>query len=181
MTTKNRFELEKDFKAECKVIDLKHEYTGYRENIRWAIATALTETVLRSKYGEIVSQYEPFMLLTEEHAKIFVQFHSNERKHKMRNAEHGDAFGYEDGEMEKYHPELIENPFDRLFDDQCDSDDLYKALDKLKPPRRERVIKHYIHGISIVEIAEQEGVSPQAVQQSIARSLNLLKNFLKKR
>ena len=100
MTTKNRFELEQAFKAECKVIDLKHEYTGYRENIRWAIATALTETVLRLKYGEIVSQYEPFLLLTEEHAKIFVQFHSNERKHQKRNAEHGDAFGYEDGEME---------------------------------------------------------------------------------
>ena len=101
--------------------------------------------------------------------------YSNERKHQKRNAEHGDAFGYEDGEMEKYHPELIENPFDSLFDDQCDSDDLYKALDKLKPNRRERVIKHYIHGISIVEIAEQEGVSPQAVQQGIARSLNFLK------
>ena len=181
MTTKNRFELEQAFKAECKVIDLKHEYTGYRENIRWAIATALTETVLRSKYGEIVSQYEPFLLLTEEHAKIFVQFHSNERKHKMRNAEHGDAFGYEDGEMEKYHPELIENPFDRLFDEQFDSAELYKALDKLEPTRRERIIKHYIEGISIVEIAEKEGVSPQAVQQSIARALNFLKKILKTR
>ena len=31
------------------------------------------------------------------------------------------------------------------------------------------------------EIAEQEGVSPQAVQQGIARSLNFLKNFLKDR
>ena len=85
MTTKIRIELEQAFKAECKVIDLKHEYTGYRENIRWAIATALTETALRSKYSEIIAQYEPFLLLTEEHAKIFVQFHSNERKHKMRN------------------------------------------------------------------------------------------------
>ena len=99
----------------------------------------------------------------------------------MRNAEHGDAFGYEDGEMEKYHPELIENPFDCLFDEQFDSAELYKALDKLEPTRRERVIKHYIHGISIVEIAEKEGVSPQAVQQSIARALNFLKKFLKDR
>ena len=181
MTAKNRFELEQEFKAECKVIDLKHEYTGYRENIRWAIATALTETALRTKYSEIVSQYEPFLLLTEEHAKIFVQFHSNERKHQMRNAERGDAFGYEDGEMEKYHPELIENPFDRLFDEQFDSAELYKALDKLEPTRRQRVIMHYIDGISIVDIAEQEGVSPQAVQQSISRSLNFLRNILKDR
>ena len=108
MTSKNKFELEENFKFECKVIDLRYEYTGYRENIRWAIATSLTEALLKEKYGEIVARYEPYLLLSEEHAKIFVQFHSNERKHKMRNAEHGDAFGYEDGEMEKYHPELIE-------------------------------------------------------------------------
>ena len=99
----------------------------------------------------------------------------------MRNAERGDAFGYEDGEMEKYHPELIENPFDRLFDEQFDSAELYKALDKLEPTRRQRVIMHYIDGISIVDIAEQEGVSPQAVQQSISRSLNFLRNILKDR
>ena len=54
-------------------------------------------------------------------------------------------------------------------------------MDKLETTRRERVIKHYIHGISIVEIAEREGVSPQAVQQSIARSLNFLKKILKTR
>lgn len=181
MNTKTRLELEKAFYAECKVIDLKHEYTGYREEIRWAIASKLTETVIKAKYSEIVSQYEPFLLLTEEHAKIFVQFHSNERKHQKRNAEHGDAFGYEDGEMEKYHPELIDNPLDRIFDEKFASAELYRALDKLEPPRRTRIIKHYIHGISIVDIAEQEGVSPQAVQQGIARSLNFLKKFLKTR
>lgn len=179
MTTKNRFELEQAFKSECKVIDLKHEYTGYRENIRWAIATALTEAALRLKYGEIISQYEPFLLLAKEHAQVFVQFHSNERKHQKRNAEHGDAFGYEDGEMEKYHPELIDNSFERIFDKQFTSAELYKALEKLEPTRRERVIKHYMYGISIVEIAEKEGVSPQAVQQSISRALIFLKKFLK--
>ena len=174
MTTKIRLELEQAFKAECKVIDLKHEYTGYRENIRWAIATALTEAVLRSKYGEIVSQYEPFMLLTEEHAKIFVQFHSNERKHQKRNAEHGDAFGYEDGEMEKYHPELIENP----FDDSSDMTWLYEAIDKLEPLKRERIKKHYIEGISVAEIADAEGVSFQSVYKSITRALKILEKNL---
>ena len=181
MTSKNKFELEENFKFECKVIDLRYEYTGYRENIRWAIATSLTEALLKEKYGEIVARYEPYLLLSEEHAKIFVQFHSNERKHKMRNAEHGDAFGYEDGEMEKYHPELIENPFDCLFEDRFNFKELYKTLDKLEPTRRKRVIEHYIDGISIVEIAEKEGVSPQAVQQSISRSLIFLKKLLEKR
>lgn len=181
MTTTIKFELEQAFKAECKVIDLKHEYTGYRENTRWAIATALTEEALREKYGKIIVQYEPFLLLTEEHAKIFVQFHSNERKHQKRNAELADAFGYEDGVFEIFHPELVENPFDSLFDRQYDINALYKALDHLDSTRRDRVMKHYLDGISIVDIASQEKVSPQAVQQSIARALKFLKNFLQTR
>lgn len=57
MTSKNKFELEENFKFECKVIDLRYEYTGYRENIIWAIATSLTEALLKEKYGEIVAQY----------------------------------------------------------------------------------------------------------------------------
>lgn len=174
MTAKNRFELEQEFKAECKVIDLKHEYTGYREDIRWAIATSLTETALRAKYGEIVAQYEPFLLLTEEHAKIIVQFHSNERKHKKRNAELGDAFGYEDDLFEKFHPELVENP----FDNGPDMTGLYEALDRLEPKMRERVIKHYIEDNSVAEIAATEGVSIQSVYRSISRALKSLEKIL---
>ena len=34
--------LEKVFKEECKVIDLKQEYMHYIEDIRWAIATDIS-------------------------------------------------------------------------------------------------------------------------------------------
>lgn len=174
MTAKTTFESEQAFKVECKLIDLKHEYTGFRESIRWAIATSLSESELRAKYGTIIKEYEPFLLLTEEHAKIMVQFHSNNRKHKKRNTEMGDAYGYEDELFEKFHPELVENP----FDDGPDMSWLYNGLDRLAASQRNRVKKHYFDGISIVEIAAEEGVSPQAVQQSIARSLATLKKIL---
>lgn len=169
------FELEQAFRAECKVIDLKKEYTGYRENIRWAIATDLTEKTFRTKYRIIIEQYEPFMLLTMEHAKVIIQFHSNERKHKKRNAEHGDAFGYEDGEMERYHPEIIENPFD-----EPDMTWLYEGLEKLDSIKRERIRKHYLEGISVAEIAAADKVSFQSVYKSIERGLNDLRKNLKK-
>lgn len=174
MTGNNRFELEQAFKAECRVIDLKHEYTHYRENIRWAIATSLTENDLRRKYGDIIGQYEPFLLLTEEHAKTIMQFHSNDRKHKKRNAELGDGFGYEDDLFEKFHPELVENP----FDDDPDMTWLYNALDQLEPLKKERVMKHYIEGISVAEIAAAEGVSVQSVYRSIARAIKSLQKIL---
>ena len=44
------FELEQTFKTECKVIDLKQEYTQYREEIRWGIATYLSEKELRVQH-----------------------------------------------------------------------------------------------------------------------------------
>lgn len=174
MTTKFTFELDQAFKAECKVIDLKREYAKYREEVRWGIATYLTEKELREKYSTIIKEYEPFVILTEEHARIMVQFHSNERKHKKRNTELGDAFGYEDGEFEKYHPEAVENP----FDDGPDMSWLYKGIDKLAPSQRERIKKHFFDSMTCVEIAAEEGVSSQAVQQSIARSINFLKKLL---
>ena len=175
MTIKSKFELElAAFKAECKVIDLKHEYTGYKEDVRWAIATSLSEVTLRAKYGKIIAQYEPFLLLTEEHAKIIIQFHSNERKHNKRNAELGDAFCYEDSLFEKFHPELVENP----FDDSSDMTWLYEAIEKLEPLKRERIKKHYIEGISVAEIADTEGVSFQSVYKSITRALKILEKIL---
>ena len=174
MTTTIKFELEQAFKAECKIIDLKQEYTGYREAVRWAIATDLTEKALREKYHIIIEQYAPFILLTMEHAKIIVQFHSNERKHKKRNAERGDAFGYEDGEIEKYHPELVDDPFS-----EPDMTWLYKGLDMLDPIQRERITKHYIEGMSVAEIAAADKVSFQSVYKSIERGLNDLRKKLK--
>lgn len=174
MTANVTFEYEQAFKAECKVIDLKQEYTHYCEDVRWAIATDLSEIELRAKYGSLIKQYEPFMLLTKEHARIMVEFHSNERKHKKRSAELGDAFGYEDDLFEKFHPELIEDPFAEKFDPKT----IYRALEHLGASQRDRVVKHYLDGISIADIAAAEGVSSQAVQQSIARSLKTLKKFL---
>ena len=176
MTNNISFELEQAFKAECKVIDLKQEYSGYRDDIRWAIATDLAEETLREKYFIIIKQYEPFMVLTMEHARVFVQYHSNERKHKKRNINLGDAFGYEDGELEKYHPELIENP----FNSGTDIPGLDEALELLEESQRERIKKYYYKGMNYAEIAAEEGVTSQAVQQSMKRILALLEKNLEK-
>ena len=167
-------ELVQAFKSECRVIDLKQEYMYYHEEVRWAIATDLTESELKEKYGAIIAQYIPYVLLSMDHAIAMVKYHSNNRKHSKRNAEHCDAFGYDDGELEKYHPELIDDPFDQ----STNMDFLYEALDRLPASQRSRIQKYYIQDMSYVEIAADEGVSPQAVQQSIARSLIFLKKIL---
>ena len=149
-------------------------YMYYREEVRWAIATDLTENELKEKYGAIIAQYVPYVLLSMEHAITMVKYHSNNRKHSKRNAEHSDAFGYDDGELEKYHPELIDDPFGQ----SANMDFLYEALDRLPGSQRSRIQKYYMQDMSYVEITADEGVSPQAVQQSIARSLIFLKKIL---
>ena len=110
-----------------------------------------------------------------EHARVFVKYHSNERKHKKRIAEHGDAFGYEDGEMEMYHPEMVSNPFD-----EPDMTWLYEGLDLLDPMKSDRIRKHYLEGISVAEIAAADGVTVQSVYKSIERGLKDLQKNLKK-
>ena len=57
--------LEKDFREECKVIDLQKEYMHYKEDIIWAIATDISEEELMQKYSTVIKQYEPFILLTK--------------------------------------------------------------------------------------------------------------------
>lgn len=78
-----------------KVINLKHEYTGYIDDVYWPINRNLSEQELREKYTTLIGQYEPFLLPYEEHARIMVNLHSDECKYKKRNAK-----------LEKLQPEL---------------------------------------------------------------------------
>ena len=116
------------------------------------------------------------MVLSMEHAKVFVQYHSNERKHKKRNVTLCDAFGYEEGEFEKRHPELVENP----FNSDTGIQGLDEAMQMLEESQQERIKKYYYKGMNYAEIAAEEGVSSQAVQQSIKRILVLLEKNLEK-
>ena len=56
---------------------------------------------------------------------------------------------------------------------------LYLALEQLAPKRRIRIEKHFFDGMSFAEIAREENVSTQAVQQSVERSLAKLAKYLK--
>ena len=177
MTASVSIEVETTFKKECRIINLKREYPHYSGTIQWAIATDLSENELRIRFKQQIAEYEPFIILTMEQALAIVKFHSNERKHAIRNASLGDAFAYEDGESEKYHAEIISDP----FDDGPDMTYLYDAIENLAPTQRERIRKHFMMGYSFVEIAADEGVSVQAVQQSVTRSLSTLKKILSAR
>lgn len=163
------------FKGDYRVFNLRMEYPYYKGEEVWAVASLLPEIELREKYAEELAEYEPYLYLSAEMALPIVRFNSNNRKFALRNAKYGDLYPYEDGEFEKYHPEMIVDP----FEDELKRSALHELIDSLPPAQKERIMRHFFDGESFVDIAAAEGVSPQAVQQSISRSLATLKKLLK--
>lgn len=57
------------FAKDCKLINLKYEYTGYIGQEKWAIVSELSEQELFEKYPDEVKKYIPFVLLSVEQGK----------------------------------------------------------------------------------------------------------------
>ena len=86
------------FKDECQVIEFKYEYPGYVGYEQYGIITALSESELTEKYGDIIKEYVPY-LLDSTYKEARDEFRKNERKHAWRATNTLDAFNYEDGEI----------------------------------------------------------------------------------
>lgn len=70
----------------------------------------------------------------------------------------------------------VENEFFRAEDNKK----LYDAISQLNSRQQCLIEAHYLRGRSQTEIAEEEGISPQAVHQTIERALKKLKKILNK-
>lgn len=168
------YELEQQFKEECKVIDLQKEYSQYAGTAKWAIASSLSEADLRNKYAPLLEIYEPFVYMTHEQYEPILQYRNNDRKYIRRYSAHHIPFTYEDDFSERCNPELIIN----FFEGKENWSELYDTIARLAPTQRARIQKYFFEEVSLVDIAAQEKVSVQAVQQSVARSLATMKKIL---
>jgi len=155
---------------ECRVVNMKHEYPGYTGTVKWIVVSDLTEAQLNERYPKEMKEHSPYIYMTRLEFRPIVESHSNDRKHEMRKANSYDAYSYEDGTFEAFHPELVVHPFDGT-----DYEELHMAIKKIPMPHRERLIKKFFHGMTIIEIADEEGTTKQAVSKSINKALALLK------
>lgn len=167
------------FKRECKIINLKYEYTGYKDDIQWAIVTELTEEELIEKYSDEINPYIPFIRLSVSQGEIFVESERNNHKHEERARKSGHSFDINDSDFDVHHPELAINDVEDsvIFRENCEM--LRMALDSLTEIQKERIYKYYFENKDCKEIAEDEGVSHQAITQSIRSSLKFMKKFFK--
>ena len=161
------------FQDVCRVVNMKHEYPGYTGEIKWIIVSDLSEAQLNDLYPKEMKEHSPYIYMTRLEFRPIVESHSNDRKHEMRMANSYDAYSYEDGTFESFHPELVVHPFDGM-----DYEELHIAIKKIPSPHQERLIKKFFYGMTIIQIADEEGTTKQAVSKSINKSLALLKKYL---
>jgi hypothetical protein len=189
MTKLTLTEQEELFAKDCKLINLRYEYTNYTGKEKWAVVTELTEKKLRKKYPDIIKRYTPFVLLSMAQGEVINESDRNDDKYEKRAKRTLDVYGYEDDISEQFHRELITpfaDPFEQAEEEQLKIEKeqlrrmeiakVRKVLEMMKPIQKERLCKVVLLGLSSRKIAQEEGVNYSAVDKSIAAAI---KNFKK--
>lgn len=169
---------QKQFKQECKVINLKYEYPGYKGDIQWIVITDLSEPELLYKYPDEIKQFVPFVCIPISQGEIFDEFNRNEDKFQKRNKNNGHIFDLVDGEFETHHKELAINDMEDKIVLNFELSKLKAAINRLNPIQKQRLLKYYFTGKTIRQIAKEEGVNISAVNKSILSALENLRKFL---
>lgn len=189
MTKLTLTEQEELFAKDCKLINLRYEYTNYTGKEKWAVVTELTEKELRKKYPDIIKRYTPFVLLSMAQGEVINEADRNDDKYKKRAKRTLDVYGYEDDISEQFHRELITpfaDPFEQAEEERLEIEreqlrrmeiaKVRKVLAMMKPIQKERLCKVVLLGLSSRKIAQEEGINYSAVDKSIAAAI---KNFKK--
>lgn len=189
MTKLTLTEQEELFAKNCKLINLRYEYTNYKGKEKWAVVTELTEKELRDKYPDIIKRYTPFVLLSMAQGEVINDSDRNDDKYEKRAKRTLDVYGYEDDISEQFHQELITpfvDPFEQAEEERLEIEKeqlrrmeiakVRKVLEMMKPIQKERLCKVVLLGLSSRKIAQEEGVNYSTVDKSIAAAI---KNFKK--
>jgi len=189
MTKLTLTEQEELFAKDCKLINLRYEYTNYTGKEKWAVVTELTEKELRKEYPDIIKRYTPFVLLSMAQGEVINEADRNDDKYEKRAKRTLDVYGYEDDISEQFHRELITpfaDPFEQAEEEHLEIEKeqlrrmeiakVRKVLEMMKPIQKERLCKVVLMGLSSRKIAQEEGVNYSAVDKSIAAAI---KNFKK--
>lgn len=177
------------FAKDCKLINLRYEYSGYTGTEKWAIVTELAEEELWVKYPDVIGRYTPFILLSMAQGEVIDESYRNNDKYAKRAKRTLDVYGYEDDISEQFHNELITpfaDPFEQAEEERLEIEKeqlrrmeiekVRKVLAMMKPVQKERLCKVVLLGLSSRKIAQEEGINYNAVDKSIKAAI---KNFKK--
>lgn len=190
MTKLTLTEQEELFAKDCKLINLRYEYTNYTGKEKWAVVTELAEEELWVKYPDVIGRYTPFILLSMAQGEVINEADRNDDKYEKRAKRTLDVYGYEDDISEQFHRELITpfaDPFEQAEEERLEIEKeqlrrmeiekVRKVLAIMKPVQKERLCKVVLLGLSSRKIAQEEGVNYSVVDKSIAAARKNFKKF----
>ena len=136
----------------------------------------LTEEELIEKYEEIISSYRPFIVLSSMFGSVRADFIRNEDKFSKRAKRSISIFDFSE-ETEEHHPEIAANDLEEEAISNEMAEQVRDAIAQLKPIQRERLIKYFFEGKSLLQIAAEEGKSYSTVYESYQAALKKLKKI----
>lgn len=156
------------------IIDLAIEYPNLTGDEKYGVISDLSSEELKSEFGKDLAEYEPYLILSTGFQEARQNYIPNERNTERRFTRFMDAFPYEEEVIEKYHPELINED---IIEKIIYKLELEETLCFITETEKKRLIKYYCFKYTYQEIADDEGITAQAIQQSIKKTIKRINKY----
>lgn len=187
---RNKASLYIDGKMEYQAVNLEKEYGTEVDGCKYAVASRHSKVVMSEMYKDDLVKFEPYIYLTEAEYEVIYKFQLNENKYENRRIRKHDAFEFDEEITPVLHrrndfdEEMLQDPLNIIIEtqDAVEWESMLKripaALDSLKEPYKTRIYKYFYKKKTILEIAEEEGISKQAVWSSIIYAKKRMKKII---
>ena len=135
----------------------------------------LSQEDFERKYSVFLFKLKPYLLVDKSFLAARSTYRRNYNKHKMRAYRTEDIFGYVDSTTEIHNKELVVNSLFVEYETREKAREIELALDSLTETQKRRIVMRFYECRTYEEIAETEGVSINAVIDSIERGLSILR------
>lgn len=170
-----------------KIYDYKGEYHDRETGVCHIIATDMEKDELEMALKEAgieAAVLKAYIVVPMEYANIVAEYDRNTDKFEKRAKRNEDLYGYEDGEAEKYHHELVidEDFIEQIFEyDRIESEkrliSFRQAMKSLSEVQRRRVVKYFYEKKSLEMIAAEEGCTKTSIRDSINLAVKKVKRM----
>ena len=160
------------FLDECELHDMESEYPNHPDETKYYIVTMLTLNEFRKRYAVLFPHPNEYVLLTPEQYEPILDSKRNNEKTKKNQMRHGIPLDFSEEIVDGWvsAPDVC----DLLIKKQMDNtlDEFLSLLNKIQ---ERRIRKHFFGEMSVLEIADDEGVSRQTVLCSLNRGIQKLR------
>ena len=160
---------------------MKDEYPGYTGEKMWILYSALPQERLQELYPEEFAEHMPYIYMNPEQSEVVKDYHRNEHKHEMRSIRRGDAYGYEDGVTEIFHNEIgstdVLDDLIAVRDAIMTRQSIQQAIGEMTEVQKRRFIRHFFDGMTMRQIAEEEGSHFTTVQESLDGAMKKIRKY----